>query len=68
MTTTQNISIVFVQKQRTADGKVNVFKRKFNTIAPDATVEKIQKFQTLLTQLTGENYDTVEIIKTETLN
>lgn len=68
MTTPQSLAIVLTQTVVTAENKQAVTKRKFNNVVADATIEQIKQFQSIISTLTGEKYDAIEIIKTETIN
>lgn len=50
------------------DGKAIQFKRHFANLNTQATTEQIKSFKSIIEQITGEKFETVEIIKTETVN
>ncbi|AVL76663.1 MULTISPECIES: sigS mRNA-stabilizing protein SroA [Staphylococcus] len=50
------------------DGKATQFKRHFANLNTQATTEQIKSFKSIIEQITGEKFETVEIIKTETVN
>lgn len=50
------------------DGKATQFKRHFANLNPQATTDQIKSFKSIIEQITGEKFETVEIIKTETVN
>ena len=50
------------------DGKATQFKRHFANLNTQATTEQIKSFKSIIEQITGEKFQTVEIIKTETVN
>ena len=50
------------------DGKATQFKRHFANLNTQATTDQIKSFKSIIEQITGEKFETVEIIKTETVN
>ena len=50
------------------DGKASKFKRHFANLNTEATPEQIKSFKSIIEQITGEHFDTIEVIKTETIN
>ncbi|PTF45432.1 hypothetical protein BUY18_08775 [Staphylococcus cohnii] len=50
------------------DGKATQFKRHFANLNTQATTEQIKSFKSIIEQITGEKFETVEIIKTKTVN
>ncbi|RIL87034.1 hypothetical protein BUY23_02790 [Staphylococcus cohnii] len=50
------------------DGKATQFKRHFANLNTQATTDQIKSFKSIIEQITGEKVETVEIIKTETVN
>ncbi|MEP9851190.1 hypothetical protein ABDK10_00690 [Staphylococcus aureus] len=50
------------------DGKATLFKRHFTHLNTNATPEQLKNFKSIIEQITGERFDTIEIIKTETIN
>ncbi|ATH60930.1 MULTISPECIES: sigS mRNA-stabilizing protein SroA [Staphylococcus] len=65
------ISQLAVTMSRTSydkDGKATQFKRHFANLNTEATTDQIKSFKSIIEQITGEKFETVEIIKTETVN
>ena len=50
------------------DGKATQFKRHFANLNTQATTDQIKSFKSIIEQITGEKFETVEIIRTETVN
>ncbi|MGI2286154.1 sigS mRNA-stabilizing protein SroA [Staphylococcus cohnii] len=50
------------------DGKATQFKRHFANLNTQAITDQIKSFKSIIEQITGEKFETVEIIKTETVN
>ncbi|MFK4180959.1 hypothetical protein RES13_00025 [Staphylococcus cohnii] len=50
------------------DGRATQFKRHFANLNTQATTDQIKSFKSIIEQITGEKFETVEIIKTETVN
>ncbi|MFH4935461.1 hypothetical protein ABVB43_08235 [Staphylococcus cohnii] len=50
------------------DGKATQFKRHFANLNTQATTDQIKSFKSIIEQITGEKFETVEVIKTETVN
>ncbi|WP_210136657.1 hypothetical protein [Staphylococcus sp. GDH8C109P] len=50
------------------DGKATQFKRHFANLNTQSTTDQIKSFKSIIEQITGEKFETVEIIKTETVN
>ncbi|MGO3050496.1 hypothetical protein CD110_10215 [Staphylococcus casei] len=50
------------------DGKASLFKRHFANLNTEATPEQLKSFKSIIEQITGERFETLEVIKTETIN
>ena len=50
------------------DGKATQFKRHFANLNTQATTDQIKSFKSIIEQITVDKFETVEIIKTETVN
>ena len=50
------------------DGKATQFKRHFANLNTQATTDQIKSFKSIIEQITREKFETVEVIKTETVN
>lgn len=50
------------------DGKATQFKRHFANLNTESTPEQLKNFKSIIEQITGERFDTLEVIKTETIN
>ncbi|QLK85415.1 DUF1659 domain-containing protein [Staphylococcus sp. 17KM0847] len=66
--TATKLSIILTQNIVTSEGKVTKATRKINNLKPSANKADIQVFAETIEALTGENYDTIEIVKTEAIN
>lgn len=66
-----NISQLAVTLSRTLfdkNGKASQFKRHFSNLNTDVTPEQLKNFKSIIEQITGERFDKLEVIKTETIN
>ena len=66
-----NISQLAVTLSRTLfdkNGKVSQFKRHFANLNTDVKPEQLKSFKSIIEQITGERFDKLEVIKTETIN
>ncbi|MDG0842844.1 hypothetical protein M4L39_05265 [Staphylococcus equorum] len=50
------------------DGKATKFKRHFANLNTESTPEQLKSFKSIIEQITGEHFDTIEVIKTEIIN
>lgn len=49
------------------DGKAKIVKRYFSNLNTAATNEQLLAFKTIIEQITGERFDSLEVIKTEAI-
>ncbi|MCD8921095.1 sigS mRNA-stabilizing protein SroA [Staphylococcus gallinarum] len=49
------------------DGKAKIVKRHFSNLNTAATNEQLLAFKTIIEQITGERFDSLEVIKTEAI-
>ncbi|MCD8843789.1 hypothetical protein BUZ08_01025 [Staphylococcus gallinarum] len=49
------------------DGKAKIVKRHFSNLNTAATNEQLLAFKTIIEQITGERFDSLEVIKTESI-
>ncbi|WP_436938483.1 sigS mRNA-stabilizing protein SroA [Staphylococcus xylosus] len=50
------------------NGKASQFKRHFANLNTDVKTEQLKSFKSIIEQITGERFDKLEVIKTETIN
>lgn len=62
------LTAVFTQIKHNSEGKAVEHKRRFTNLNPSTSNDQIKTFSHYIERLTGENYDKVEVIKTESLN
>ncbi|MEB6203938.1 MULTISPECIES: sigS mRNA-stabilizing protein SroA [Staphylococcus] len=66
-----NISQLAVTLSRTLfdkNGKASQSKRHFANLNTDVKTEQLKSFKSIIEQITGERFDKLEVIKTETIN
>ncbi|WP_436862586.1 sigS mRNA-stabilizing protein SroA [Staphylococcus caeli] len=68
MNTISQLAVTLSRTLFDKDGKATQFKRHFTNLNTDATPEQLKSFKSIIEQITGEHFDKLEVIKTETIN
>ncbi|AVP35729.1 DUF1659 domain-containing protein [Staphylococcus felis] len=63
--TTTNLSLILTQTTITSGGKKTKTSRRFSQLNPNASNESLIRFAKAIEILTGEQYDSIEVVKTE---
>ncbi|MBI5975124.1 sigS mRNA-stabilizing protein SroA [Staphylococcus canis] len=63
--TLTNLSLILTQTTLTPEGKKTKKARRFNRLNPTASNESLLRFAKAIESLTGEQFDTIEVVKTE---
>ncbi|MBL7572638.1 sigS mRNA-stabilizing protein SroA [Staphylococcus saccharolyticus] len=63
MNEVNQVTIIF----NNSEGKAVEHKRRFTNLNPALTHDQIRTFHSIIERITGENYDKVEVVKTESL-
>lgn len=63
MNEVNQVTIIF----NNSEGKAVEHKRRFTNLNPVLTHDQIRTFRSIIERITGENYDKVEVVKTESL-
>ena len=66
MNEVNQVTIIFTQIKHNSEGKVVEHKR-FSNINPLVSNDQIKSFRSIIERISGEEYDKVEIVKTESL-
>ncbi|EPZ10211.1 hypothetical protein M400_01150 [Staphylococcus aureus S100] len=67
MSKTNHITIVLSFTKPDTNGKQTEFKRRFANINPEVSNDQIKTFSKLIERLTGETYNNIEVIKSESI-
>lgn len=67
MNEVNQVTIIFTQIKHNSEGKVVEHKRRFSNINPLISNDQIKSFRSIIERISGEEYDKVEIVKTESL-
>ncbi|WP_444424681.1 sigS mRNA-stabilizing protein SroA [Staphylococcus aureus] len=67
MSKINHITIVLSFTKVDANGKQTEFKRRFANINPEVSNDQIKTFSKLIERLTGETYNNIEVIKSESI-
>ena len=67
MNEVNQVTIIFTQIKHNSEGKVVEHKRRFSNINPLVSNDQIKSFRSIIERISGEEYDKVEIVKTESL-
>lgn len=67
MNKVNQVTIIFTQIKHNSEGKVVEHKRRFSNINPLVSNDQIKSFRSIIERISGEEYDKVEIVKTESL-
>ncbi|MGJ5968387.1 sigS mRNA-stabilizing protein SroA [Staphylococcus aureus] len=67
MSKTNHITIVLSFTKLDKNGKQTEFKRRFANINPEVSNDQIKTFSKLIERLTGETYNNIEVIKSESI-
>ena len=67
MSKTNHITIVLSFTKLDTNGKQTEFKRRFANINPEVSNDQIKTFSKLIERLTGETYNNIEVIKSESI-
>ncbi|EKU46008.1 sigS mRNA-stabilizing protein SroA [Staphylococcus massiliensis] len=67
MNNIKSLTLVLTQFTVTEDGKTSKAQRRFANLSTKATNEDIKAFVAIISDLTQEKYDQVEVIKSETI-
>lgn len=67
MNEVNQVMIIFTQIKHNSEGKVVEHKRRFSNINPLVSNDQIKSFRSIIERISGEEYDKVEIVKTESL-
>ena len=67
MNEVNRVTISFNQIKHKCEGKVVEHKRRFSNINPLVSNDQIKSFRSIIERISGEEYDKVEIVKTESL-
>ncbi|WP_436854969.1 sigS mRNA-stabilizing protein SroA [Staphylococcus caeli] len=68
MNTISQLAVTLSRTLFDKDGKATQFKRHFTNLNTDETPEQLKSFKSIIEQITGEHFDKLEVIKTETIN
>ncbi|PHK50471.1 sigS mRNA-stabilizing protein SroA [Staphylococcus edaphicus] len=68
MNTINQLAVTLSRTLYDKDGKASQFKRHFTSLNTDATPEQLKSFKSVIEQITGEHFEKLEVIKTETIN
>ncbi|HHO2018899.1 sigS mRNA-stabilizing protein SroA [Staphylococcus aureus] len=61
------MTIVLSFTKLDTNGKQTEFKRRFANINPEVSNDQIKTFSKLIERLTGETYNNIEVIKSESI-
>lgn len=67
MSKTNHITIVLSFTKLDTNDKQTEFKRRFANINPEVSNDQIKTFSKLIERLTGETYNNIEVIKSESI-
>lgn len=67
MSKTNHITIVLSFTKLDTNRKQTEFKRRFANINPEVSNDQIKTFSKLIERLTGETYNNIEVIKSESI-
>lgn len=67
MNEVNQVTIIFTQIKHNSECKVVEHKRRFSNINPLVSNDQIKSFRSIIERISGEEYDKVEIVKTESL-
>ena len=67
MNEVNQVTIIFTQIKHNSEGIVVEHKRRFSNINPLVSNDQIKSFRSIIERISGEEYDKVEIVKTESL-
>lgn len=67
MNEVNQVTIIFTQIKHNSEDKVVEHKRRFSNINPLVSNDQIKSFRSIIERISGEEYDKVEIVKTESL-
>ncbi|SCS24056.1 sigS mRNA-stabilizing protein SroA [Staphylococcus caeli] len=68
MNTISQLAVTLSRTLFDKDGKATQVKRHFTNLSTEATTEQLKSFKSIIEQITGEHFDKLEVIKTETIN
>ena len=67
MNEVNQVTIIFTQIKHNSEGTVVEHTRRFSNINPLVSNDQIKSFRSIIERISGEEYDKVEIVKTESL-
>lgn len=65
MNNVNQLSLNMTRTMYDKDGKAKIVKRHFSNLNTEATNDQLKSFKTIIEQITGEHYESLEVIKTE---
>ncbi|ARJ51170.1 sigS mRNA-stabilizing protein SroA [Staphylococcus lutrae] len=60
-----HLTLILTQTTTSPEGKIKKTSRRFTQLQNDATHEDLKKFSQIIETLTGETYDTIELLTSE---
>lgn len=66
--TTKNLSLILTHTTLTQEGKATKVSRRFNRLNTTASNEELLQFAKAIEMITGEQFDAVEVVKTDLIN